>query len=203
MSSEGTASDGTDTREDIMWATYRVLANEGYAGLTTQRVADEAGCSQSLIHYHFDTKEDLVVAFLDWIRAGEVDWLAALEADSAEERLHRFVDLQLSIPRDDEHGRFNVAFLELHAAAARNERYAAALRSFAELLQDTLAGIVRDGVASGEFSPVDPEATARFLRHALQSAVAEALTLGSDRAKPEVRAAVETYIDEIVLADPA
>ncbi len=191
----------TDAREDIMRATYPVLADEGFAGLTTQRVADEAGCSQSLVHYHYDTKEDLVVAFLDLIHDGESEWLAGLDADTPEERLRLFVDAQLSIPRDDEHGRFNVAFLELHAAAARNERYAAALRRFSALLQETLAEIVREGVETGAFREVDPEATARFLRDALRGAVAEAVTLGDEQAKADARAAAETYIERVVLAE--
>lgn len=195
------APDSSDARDDIMWATYRVLAEQGFAGLTTQRVADEAGCSQSLVHYHYRTKDDLVVAFLEWIRAGESDWLAPLDEGSPAERLHKFVELQLSIPRDDEHGRFNVAFLELNAAAARNPRYAAVLREFSEQLQDTLADVFRDGIETGEFRNVDPEATARFLRHALHSAVAESLTLGVDRAKDDARTAAEAYIDQFVLAE--
>lgn len=194
--------ESTDAREDIMWATYQVLADAGFGGLTTQRVADEAGCSQSLVHYHYDTKEDLVVAFLEWIRAGEADWLSALEDGTPEERLRDYIDFQLSIPRDDEHGRFNVAFLELHAAATRNPRYAAALRAFSELLQQTLVDVIRDGITSGAFRDVDPEATARFLRHALHSAVAESITLGVDRAKTDARAAAETYLQRVVLADP-
>lgn len=197
-----TESESTDAREDIMQGVYEVLADRGFQGLTTQRVADAAGCSQSLVHYHYDTKVDLVVAFLEWVRSQETEWLAGLEGDTAGERLRALIDEQLAMPRDDEHGRFNVAFLELNAAAARNERYAVALREFSAMVQDTLADIVRDGIEAGEFRDVDPEATARFLRHALQCAVAEAFTLGIDRAKDEARDAVETYLERVVLAEP-
>lgn len=178
-----------------MAATYRVLATHGFAGLTTQRVADEADCSQSLVHYHYDTKEELVVAFLEWVRANETDWLAELEGGTAEARLRRFVDMQLSIPDDDEHARFNVAFLELQAAAARNERYRVALSEFAALIQDRLAAIVSEGIADGEFRPVDPDATARFLRYALHSAVGASLTLREDGAKAQTREAALAYVD--------
>lgn len=194
-------SNGTDTRTRLLEATYRVLAERGFAGLTTQRVADEADCSQSLVHYHFSTKEDLVVALLERTRENEHEWLATLESGTAEERLRRFVDLQLSIPRGDEHGRFNVAFAELVAAAARNDRYADALREFADLVQTAVADVVRDGVESGEFADVDPEATARFLRYALDGAVRDSLTIGDDRAKAETRAATEAYIDRVLLAE--
>lgn len=193
--------ESTDARGDIMWAVYEVLADVGFASLTTQRVADAAGCSQSLVHYHYDTKEDLMVAFLEWVMAEEAEYLAGVEGETAEARLRTFVDLQLSLPRDDEHGRFNVAFLELHAAAARNERYAEALRDFSGLVHEALADLVRDGVEAGEFQAVDPDATARFLRHALQGAVAEAVTLGLDRAKTEARTAADTYLERVLLAE--
>lgn len=192
---------GAETREELLRATYRVLAEHGFAGLTTQRVADEADRSQSLVHYHFDTKEDLVVAFLSWVRENEGDWLADVDGDDAETRLRRFVDLQLSVPRDDEHGRFNVAFLELQAAAARNERYAAALRAFSDLLQERLADVIRDGVEAGEFRAVDPEATARFLRYALQGAVAATLTVGEPDAKAQTRVAAEEFVERVLLPE--
>lgn len=191
---------GGDTREELMDATYRVLTEHGFDGLTTQRVADAAGCSQSLVHYHYDTKEDLVVAFLDWVHDEEAAWLAELEPGSAEARLRRFVDGQLSIPRDDEHARFNVAFIELGAAAARNERYRAALTAYVEQLQEALAGILRDGIEAGEFRDVNPEATARFLRYALDGTVHAALTLDEPDAKAQIDTAVRAYLDRVVLA---
>lgn len=183
-----------------MVGTYRVLADVGFDGLTTQRVADAADCSQSLVHYHYDTKEDLVVAFLEWVREAEGDYLEGLGEGSAEDRLRAFVDLQLSIPRDDEHGWFNVAFLELQTAAARNDRYRDALREFTSMVDDVLVAVIEDGVETGEFRDVDPRATARFLRYALHGAVGATLTLHED-ATEAVRAPVEAYLEGVVLAE--
>lgn len=194
-------TNGTDTRDQLMAATYSVLAEQGFANLTTQRVADEADCSQSLVHYHYDTKEDLVVAFLEWVHGQETEWLETLADGSAEQRLQRFVDAQLSIPADEEHARFNVAFVELAAAAARNERYRTVLTAYSDLLQETLAGIIRDGIETGEFRQVSPEATARFLRYALQGAVQADLTLDEPEAKSHIEAAVDAYVERMLLAE--
>lgn len=197
-----TADDQTaETREELMAATYRVLAARGFAGLTTQRVADEADCSQSLVHYHYDTKEELVVAFLNWVRQNETDWLAELGEGTPTERVRRFVDVQLGIPNDAEHGRFNVAFLELQAAAARNDRYRRELSTFVATIHEALAAIIREGIEVGEFRDVDPDATARFLRYALHSAVAASLTLDEEDAKTETRAAAMTYINRVLVAE--
>ncbi len=43
-----------------MEATYRALCANGFASLTMQDIADEAEKSTSLLHYHYDTKRDLL-----------------------------------------------------------------------------------------------------------------------------------------------
>jgi AcrR family transcriptional regulator len=54
------------TAEKIIEAARdRVLA-DGYAALSTRRVADQAGVPLSQIHYHFKGKQGLVLALLDY-----------------------------------------------------------------------------------------------------------------------------------------
>jgi hypothetical protein len=70
-------------------------------------------------------------------------------------------------------------------------------------VQTTFADVIREGIEAGEFREVDPDATARFLRTAIQGTVAAALTLDDDAAKDETRTAVETYLDRVLLAEEA
>jgi AcrR family transcriptional regulator len=49
------------TRHAIVAATARCLVEDGYAGLTTRRVADLAGVAQSTLMHHFPTRESLLV----------------------------------------------------------------------------------------------------------------------------------------------
>jgi AcrR family transcriptional regulator len=53
------------TATRILEAARSRLLADGYAGLTTRRVADIAGVPLSQIHYHFGGKKGLVVALLD------------------------------------------------------------------------------------------------------------------------------------------
>ncbi len=53
------------TREQILAAARTVLQSEGAAALSTRLVAQEAGVSLSLIHYHFDSREGLLLAVLE------------------------------------------------------------------------------------------------------------------------------------------
>jgi AcrR family transcriptional regulator len=57
-SSEDTAL----TREAILDATEAVMVEEGYAAVTSRRVAERAGLRSQLVHYHFGTMDDLFVA---------------------------------------------------------------------------------------------------------------------------------------------
>ena len=51
----------------ILEATERVLQIQGYAALGVPRVAAEAGMKTPLVHYNFETTEDLLIAFYRYI----------------------------------------------------------------------------------------------------------------------------------------
>lgn len=50
------------TRVVILDTTERLMLDEGYAAVTTRRVAGEAGLKAPLVHYYFPTTDDLLVA---------------------------------------------------------------------------------------------------------------------------------------------
>jgi AcrR family transcriptional regulator len=54
-----------DTREAIVIAARDCLLADGYANLSTRRVADAAEVPLSQIHYHFGSKRQLILAVLD------------------------------------------------------------------------------------------------------------------------------------------
>lgn len=58
-------ADAGNTKAKILDAAFRRLAQQGYARLSTRDVATDAGVNHALIHYHFRTKDQLVIAVLD------------------------------------------------------------------------------------------------------------------------------------------
>jgi AcrR family transcriptional regulator len=54
----------SDTQTELLEATEQCLHRYGLNGLSTRRVADAARMPLSQIHYHFGSKEDLVLALL-------------------------------------------------------------------------------------------------------------------------------------------
>src|SRR5919199_3680853 len=53
--------------ERILRATGRTIVERGAVALTMQDVAEEAGVSKGLIHYHFHDKETLLARLAEWM----------------------------------------------------------------------------------------------------------------------------------------
>ncbi len=51
--------------EALLDAAERLLAEVGYAGVTTRRLAEEAGLNHGLVHYYFGSNENLLVRALE------------------------------------------------------------------------------------------------------------------------------------------
>jgi AcrR family transcriptional regulator len=51
--------------EALLDAAERLLVDVGYAGITTRRLADEAGVNHGLVHYYFGSNESLLVRALE------------------------------------------------------------------------------------------------------------------------------------------
>jgi len=55
------------TRERILQAAFTVLSRQGYENTSIKDIAEEAGVAQGLVHYHFKSKQQLVLAVLDFV----------------------------------------------------------------------------------------------------------------------------------------
>jgi AcrR family transcriptional regulator len=51
--------------EALLDAAERMLVEVGYAGITTRRLAEEAGVNHGLVHYYFGSNENLLVRALE------------------------------------------------------------------------------------------------------------------------------------------
>lgn len=71
------------TREALLEAAKSVLRERGYAALSTREVATAAGVPLSQIHYHFGSKQGLVLALFEYLDAQLLDRQQALYGDPA------------------------------------------------------------------------------------------------------------------------
>ena len=199
MTADATAED-SDTRDAIMRATYRALCEHGYADLSMQDIADELDKSRSLLHYHYDTREDLLLAFVDNL----VGWIDARldETDTTDPRarLLEYVDHFVIGPDDDDQRDFVVALFELRMQAVHNEAFREKLARHYRKNVEAAARIVADGVETGVFRRVDPYETAEAIYNAIEGARFYQVVLGADGAARRMQdALLEFVVSDLVV----
>ena len=70
-----------ETSTMLLEAAKKVLRQNGYSGLSTRDVAAAAGVPLSQIHYHFGSKQGLVIALFKYLNAQLLDRQHALFVD--------------------------------------------------------------------------------------------------------------------------
>jgi AcrR family transcriptional regulator len=189
-----------EPREPVMRATYRALCAHGYANLTMQDIADETDLSKAALHYHYDTKRDLLTTFLDALASWYEGRLDDLAGDTAAERLRALFDECLSC-EDSDYPAFHTAMLEVKAQAPYEERYRTRLATVDEVLTARIRTIVAEGVDDGTFRDVDPTATAELLVDVLAGAHTRNVAVGRNLAG--TRARLDDYVEDQLLAHDA
>jgi AcrR family transcriptional regulator len=157
---------GAKTRARLLDAARSVLAEEGPDRFTTRRVAERAGVSHGMCHYHFRNKQDLVLALLIQARR---DWIEPLEElvdgpGSAEART-RAVIAWMAEPATGDVMRVHTSILISALADERiREKYAAEyarwrapfVKLFRELVQERgMRGVDPKGVGGAFAAAAD------------------------------------------------
>jgi AcrR family transcriptional regulator len=170
-------SDQPSAADEIMDGVYRALRAHGYADVTMQDIADECSKSKSLLHYHYDTKEDLLVAFLDYVITDSEARIRAHADEPPAERLAGFVGWFVFEADAAEREAFHIALLELRTQGPFNDRIREQLVRSDRLLRGTVADILEAGIESGTFREVDVEETAALVVATLDGARTRQITL--------------------------
>ncbi|CCQ33390.1 TetR family transcriptional regulator protein [Halorhabdus tiamatea SARL4B] len=197
---EGDAA--SDTQDAIMGATYRALCEHGYANLTMQDIADEFDKSRSLLHYHYDTKEDLLLAFVEQMVGWIGDRLAETETEDPLPRLEEYVDRFVIEPGESDRQTFALAIIELRVQAVHHPQFREKLRSHYERNVETVAEILADGIEAGVFRDVDPERVGEAIYTAMVGARTYQVTLGAEDATRRMRDAIAEFVaTDLLVAD--
>lgn len=148
-----------ERRVEILETTCEVVIERGFAATRISDVAKRLGVSSSLIHYHFDSKEQLLAeAFAHYARKD----VAELETDiasapTAVERLDRLI--QNSVPEGSDDLEW-MLWIDGWGEALRNPMMKRISQELDEQSLEVLRRVIADGVASGELACADPQASA-------------------------------------------
>ncbi len=176
-----------------MEATYRALCTHGYADLTIQAIADEFEKSKSLLYYHYETKDDLLLDFLDWLLERWKDELREDEADDVES----FVDGILPRELGEEREEFRAAIVEIRAQAASKPAYRERFTRSDDLFRGVLVERIEAGVDRGAYRDVAPEATADLLMSVIDGAMLRRATTDAD-VMGNTRDGVDVYVARVL-----
>jgi AcrR family transcriptional regulator len=147
---------GADARERILAAAVRQIASEGIDGARIARIAMDAGVSNSLVHYHFDTREELLAQALAWSYEHVGTQRAEIEQDADAthaQRLGRIIDQCL--PLTPELHEDWIVWMELWLRAVRHPELQPVADELYARLHDWFADEIAAGIADGEFALCD------------------------------------------------
>lgn len=193
-------SNRSDTERELLEATRSAIADHGVSDVTTQKIADEWGRSQSLVHYYYETKTDLVVAFIEYLSDGISSEYAKRADDSPLARLETAVVHDLC---DDEHQSAYLALFDLHGNAPFDERYQDALNDLENEARSFLETAIEDGIAAGTFRDVPTAEVATTLLSAHDGGILRTATLGREADGVLLTAGIERYVERVLLTDCA
>jgi AcrR family transcriptional regulator len=176
------------TRDTILEAARERLLADGYANLSTRKVAAEAGVPLSQVHYHFGSKQGLILALLEMENRQRLERQQAMY--SADAPLWQRYEQACDFLEDDLESGYVRVLQEMIAAGWSEPAVGAAVRELLLGWYQLLTEVMRR--AESEHGPLGP-----FTAEELATLVAncfigseEALLLGFDRQTLPIRAAL-------------
>jgi AcrR family transcriptional regulator len=150
-----------DTRARIMAAAEALFRRLGFAKTAVADIAAELGMSPANVYRFFPSKNAIVEAICQRCLA-EVDakaWAAARDSGPAAERIERLILEIVNFHKENHFTEPRVKDLVLAAMELSWD----AIKAHKATMRTAIATILRDGVASGEFEPVEPHETAQLI----------------------------------------
>lgn len=148
-----------ERRTEILETTCEVVIERGFAGTRISDVAKRLDVSSSLIHYHFDSKEQLLAeAFAHYARKDLAEMQAEIDsAPNAAAQLERLIEDFVPEGSDDLEW---MLWIDAWGEALRNPMMRKISQELDEQSTDVLVRVLEYGVERGEFTCPDPLATA-------------------------------------------
>lgn len=192
----------SETEDELMQATYSALCENGFASLRMQDIADESSKSKATLHYYYDSKHELLEAFLDYLYESFAERIEADDDEPPAEQLFGLVDLLLERDASESKREFRTAILEVKAQGPYDDAYREKLERFDRLLHDRIRSIVESGQEDGSFrTSVDADDVADFIVTVVNGAQTRHVAVDHDTAR--TKRTLVAFVREQLLSDDA
>ncbi|MDB2239576.1 MULTISPECIES: TetR/AcrR family transcriptional regulator [Halorubrum] len=195
MASDSPKQHWSTAEEEIMEATYRALLKHGYADLSISRIADELDKSKAAIYYHYDTKDDLLVAFLEFAVDRFEETIETETGDEPPEDLEHVIEKLLPLQPDEEQRQLQAVLVGLRSQAVTNEVFREQFTQIDDRLAVTVRSIVERGIDDDTFRDVDPSRVAEHILATVNGAMYGRVTTDRKSAAAAARVSLASYID--------
>ncbi len=163
----------SDREEELIRATYQVIARVGSQQLSLRPLAKELGVSAQLFLYHFDSKDNLLLSTMRWAVLDLVERIRQRleDIDDPEQALVALVDAIFADPQAARD--FYLVYLDLVQYCARNASFSGLAEMLWKYVNGAYAVVIQHGVASGSFDIDDIEQAARQARAIVEGSVVQ------------------------------
>jgi AcrR family transcriptional regulator len=187
--------DPDSTREEILAAAYRALSRHGYADLTMEQIGEEFDKSVSLVYHHYDGKDDLLLACLEFMLE---DFRGDAEAGPVSDpraELERICDRLALLDAPQKTQQFVRSLTELRGQAPHNAAYRDHFTRSDRFFEQRVETVIEAGIEQGVFRDVDPERTARMIHTIFLGALFRYATTEDREWLSGVRAELRAYTE--------
>jgi len=185
-SSRKLGAESSATRAALIAAAQKLILEEGYAAVTSRRVASVAGLKPQLVHYYFRSMDDLLLEVLEHSADQAVNYLTELLA-THEQPLRALWEFS-NDPR-------SVSFTsEFHALAGRNDVIRAELARYGERFRTLQTEALAKHFEMRGIKARIPPVLASVLLVSLANVLVRERELGMTMGHAEAEALVETCL---------
>jgi len=189
-----------ETSTTLLEAAKKVLRQNGHSGLSTRDVAAAAGVPLSQIHYHFGSKQGLMLALFDYLNAQLLDRQNAMFHDTALSLSQRWDRACDYLDEDIASGYVRV-LQELIAASWSDPEVAKVVRAGLMGWFELIADVARQADKElGGLGPFSPEEVAALVSTAFIGGESLFL-LGAEKKGAPVRQSLRRVGDVIRMAE--
>lgn len=143
-----------ERREQIVQASARLIQEKGFHGTTLQDVADQLDFTKAALYYYVEDKQELLFRIHEQALTMLLEAVEAIvQSDQpAAAKICAFIDTQVHIIIN----RLDLFTVYIHERSYLLPEHAEVVTNMERQIVRTLQTIIREGIATGAFEPLDP-----------------------------------------------
>ena len=154
-----------ERKAQILAAASNIFLKKGFDAARMEEIAAGAGLSIGGVYWYYKSKEEVILDLMDSITNTDLDDLHALldVPGTVVERLEAYI--RASVPPAE---KLSPLFYDFYGLGGRDPRVRSRLQAYFRAYRQVIAALLAQGVARGEFRPLDVESARDPVRRALR-----------------------------------